>query len=158
MPQSQTEPSRRPLGMAGGVGHVTTGEKIKERLSKAKHTKAAELDELLGLIARLILACAGSESKCPSRDDTFFFFFYIWWVLFISQAATYRPKRYSGCKSGNSRSHWQLLGQPASFFCFFLFNFLSFLFHSDWLLRKMHPAWHKDKFSSASFPQCSCIT
>lgn len=86
--------------MAGGAAHVTTGEKIKERLSKAKHTKAAELDKLLGLIARRILAGAGKREQMSKLKDIF------WWVLFIFQAATHRPKRmYSGCMSGDSRSH-----------------------------------------------------
>lgn len=56
--------------MAGGLGHVTTGEKIKDRLSKAKHTKAAELDKLLGLIARQILASAGANVQVEMRFFT----------------------------------------------------------------------------------------
>lgn len=30
VPQSKTEPSRRPLGIGGGVGHITTVEKNED--------------------------------------------------------------------------------------------------------------------------------
>lgn len=44
VPQSKTEPSRRPLGIGGGVGHITTVEKNEDTDGvKKKKKNAAQL-------------------------------------------------------------------------------------------------------------------